>query len=126
MGFLGCALATTCAGEPTLTVPLVAGVVTVSGNAAQLELGGAGAGGAGRGLLEGVQFAGTGAHAPTDGPGVGEGAGDGVGVGAGAGAGAGVVLGGGAGCDGCNGWDGVVCDIWCALPQAASTTAKHK
>jgi hypothetical protein len=57
MGFLGWALATTCAGEPTLTIPLVAGEVVVSGNAAQVELGGAGAAGAGSGLLEGVQFA---------------------------------------------------------------------
>lgn len=95
MGFFGCALATTCAGELTVTVPLVVGEVTVRGNAAQVELGGAGAAGAGSGLLEGVHVAETGAHAASDGLGDGEGAGEGEGEGAGDG-----VLAGGAGCDG--------------------------
>jgi hypothetical protein len=84
-----------------------------------VELGGAGAAGAGSGLVEGAQVTGIGEHAATDGPGEGEG----EGVGELAGGGVGEVE-GGAGCDGCDGV--VVCDIWRALPQAASIKARDK
>lgn len=53
MGLDGAADATTCAGE--LTSAPVEGEEIVSGNVAQLAEGGVGAGGAGNGLLAGVQ-----------------------------------------------------------------------
>lgn len=120
MAFFGCAFATTWAGEPTVTVPLPDGDDTMSGNAPHAELGGAGAAGAGSGLLDGVHVTCTGAHA-TDGPGAGEG----VGVGDGVGEVVGGALVGAVGCDGCDGVV-VVCDIWCALPHAASSATRDK
>lgn len=97
-------------------MPLPEGDDTVSGKAAHAELGGAGAAGAGSGLLEGVHLTGTGAHACTFG--------GGVGAGIGVGEAAGGALVGVVGCDGCEG--AVVCDIWCPLPHAASSTTRDR
>ncbi len=102
----------------------MAGDVTVSGKPAQFALGGAGAGGAGSGLLEGVQLTWMGAQAAAPDAGGEPGGGAGFAGGAGELGGAGVVGGGAEGePEGALGCDGVgmACATWLALPQAASS-----